>query len=537
MRYGCGIGVALALLCSLPFAVIAQSTLEEVRFDVVRFDIIGDNPIGNQASSVLNPYLGEQYGLEGLSAARDALEQAIIDAGFNFHRVSLPPQDLQGGAVVLSISRFAIGNVEVRGNEHFDDDNIRNSVPQLVEGETPNTRLLSRSLRLANEHPSKSTVLRFSEGTDSDTIDALLDVEDRDPQVIFVSLDNTGPDEDGERWRTTLGYQHGNLFNTDQSLTATLTTAPEDTDITTQIGLNYHIPMYRHGASVDLLFSDSESAGETGGEDDAGQGIAPGTGGGQALEITGAGRVYGFIYNRPMLTDSSYNHSWSAGLQYKEFDNTSEFNDVELTGADLISVPLELSYSFSRQGAGSAFYGSASLLQEVGDDDTEYEDDRPEAEAGWTALRWELTYDLLFAGDYLFHTRFSGQLSDALLISGEQYGIGGERTLRGFEERAVTGDSGYLLNLEVWLPPLQSIDLRFLVFTDLGHTEYNDGDEAGNEGEDFDVSSVGLGMYWAWRESLSVSLSYGYITQGGGLDPDTNQDGDSKAHLSAVYRF
>ena len=537
MRQGYGIGVAVLLLCIAPFAGLAQDSLEEVRFDVERFDVIGDNPIGDDANSVLDPYLGEQFGLEGLSAARDALEQALIEAGFNFHRVSLPPQDLKGGAVILSVSRFAIGKVEISGNEFFDDDNIRNSVPQLVEGETPNTRLLSRSLKLANEHASKSTVLRFSEGVESDSIDAVLDVQDSDPQVIFISLDNTGPDEDGERFRTTLGYQHGNLFNSDQSLTATLTTAPEDTDITTQFGLNYHIPMYRHGASVDLLFSDSESAGETGGQDDAGQGIAPGTGGGQALEITGAGRVYGVIYNRPLLTDSSYNHSWSVGLQHKAFDNTSEFNDVELVGADLISVPLELGYRFSEQSAGSSFYGSATLVQEVGDDDTEYDDDRLDAESGWTALKWELTYDLLFSGDYLLHTRFSGQLTDALLISGEQYGIGGERTLRGFEERSVTGDSGYLLNVEIWFPPLESIDMRFLVFTDAGYTEYNDGDSPGNDGEDFSVSSVGLGMYWAWRDSLSVSLNYGYITQGGGLDSDINQDGDSKAHLSAVYRF
>lgn len=527
----------LALLWISSFAVIAQNTLEQVSFEVERFDIIGDNPIGERANDVLTPYLGEQFGLEGLSAARDALEQAIIEAGFNFHRVSLPPQDLLAGSVLLKVSRFAIGSVEVQGNEHFDDENIRHSVPQLVAGETPNTRLLSRSLKIANEHASKSTLLRFREGNESDSIDAVLEVEDSDPQVIFISLDNTGPDVDGERWRSTLGYQHGNLFNSDHSVTATLTTAPEDTDLTTQIGINYHIPMYNHGASVDLLFSDSESAGETGGEDDAGQGIAPGTGGGQALEITGAGRVYGFVYNRPLLTDSNFNHAWSVGLQHKNFDNTSAFGSTEIAGADIISIPLELGYTFGRQKPGSSYSGGVSLLQEVGDDDEEYDDDRTEAESGWTALRWMLTYDLLFAGEFLFHSRFSGQLTQALLITGEQYGIGGDRTLRGFEERSVTGDSGYLLNLEVWFPPFTSFDLRTLAFTDIGHTEYNDGDLPGNDGEKFDVSSVGLGLYWAWRDSLSVSLNYGYITQGGGLDPDSNQDGDSKAHLSAVYRF
>ena len=536
MQRGNGIWLALALLWVLPFGVIAQDTLEQVRFDVDRFEVIGDNPIGDSANEILSPYIGEQYGLVRLSAARDALEQAIIDAGFAFHRVSLPPQNLFAGTVQFKISRFLIGKIDVEGNEYFDDENILHSVPQLQVGETPNTRLLSRSLKIANEHPSKSTVLRFREGSEADSIDAQLEVKDRDPQVIFLSLDNTGPD-DGEVWRSTLGYQHGNLFNTDQSVTATYTTAPEDTSSTQQFGVFYHIPMYRHGASIDLLFSDSDSSGETGGGDDGGQSISPGVGGGQALEITGEGRVYGVVYNRPLLTARRYNHSVLAGVQHKNFDNTSEFDSVELTGADIISVPLELGYKFGQQAPGRSFFGSITFVQEIGDDDAEYNDDRLEAEAGWNALRYDLTYDMLFADAYLFHSRFSGQYTDALLVSGEQFGLGGEGTLRGFEERSVTGDSGYVLNLELWFPPLGFADVRFLVFIDYGHTKFNAGDIPGNDSVEFDPSSYGAGMYWAWKESLSVSLNYGLINEGGGLDPDINEDGDSKLHFSGVYRF
>lgn len=516
--------------------VVAQDTLQQIRFDVEKFEVTGDNPIGELADRVLAPYVGEQYGLEGLSAARDALEQAIIAAGYNFHRVSLPPQNLTAGTVELKVSRFAIGRVDVQGNEFFDDENIRNSVPQLRTGETPNTQRLSRSLRIANEHSSKSTVLRFTEGTAADTIDAVLTVEDRDPQVFFISLDNSGP-KDFEVWRSTLGYQNGNLFNSDQAITATFTTAPEDTSTVKQFGVNYHIPLYRHGAVINLLFSDSDSAGQTGGSNDGGQSIAPGVGGGQALEITGEGTVYGLFYRRPMLTDGSYTHEWALGAQHKNFNNTSEFDSQEISGADVVSVPMELGYSFNRQAPGSAFFGNLSLVQEVGDDDTEYDNDRPGAEAGWTAFRYQLTYDQLFAGDYLFHAKLAGQYTDALLITGEQFGVGGDFTLRGFEERSVTGDSGYYLNLEVWFPPIKAFNLRFLAFADLAHTEYNESDIEGDEGIEFDPRSAGLGMYLAWKESFSASLHYGYIIEGGGLDPTQNEDGDSKLHVRAAFRF
>ncbi len=536
MRKAKDILVVLALVLALPLQGQAQESLEEIRFTIERYDVVGDNPIGSRANAVLEPYVGEQYGLEGLSAARDALEQAIIAAGFNFHRVSLPPQNLLEGTVQLKISRFAIGEIVVEGNKFFDDENIKRSVPVLKAGETPNTRELSRSLKIANEHPSKSTILRFKEGEESDTIDAVLAVQDRDPQVYFVTLDNTGP-KDGDEWRSTFGYQNGNLFNSDHSVTATLTTAPEDTASTTQIGVNYHIPMYRHGAGLDILFSDSDSVGETGGDDSAVQSIAPGTGGGQALEITGQGTVVGAVYNRPLLTDGSFIHTWSVGLQHKKFDNESEFGGAKISGAEVLSIPLELGYTFSQQNPGSSFFGSVTLVQEIGDDDDEYDQDRPEAESGWSALRYEVSWDRLFSENYLFHIGFSGQQTSNLLISGEQFGVGGIGTVRGFEERSVTGDSGYVLNLELWFPPVTQYELRFLAFIDMAHTEFNDGDLLGNEGVEFDPSSAGVGMFWAWRDNLSVNLSYGVIGEGGGLDETINEDGDSKLHMSAVYRF
>jgi hemolysin activation/secretion protein len=75
------------------------------------------------------------------------------------------------------------------------------------------------------------------------------------------------------------------------------------------------------------------------------------------------------------------------------------------------------------------------------------------------------------------------------------------------------------------------------VFADFAYTEFNDGDIAGNEGVDYDLSSAGAGMFWSWKEDLSVSLNYGVIGSGGGPDTTINEDGDSKLHVSAVYRF
>jgi hemolysin activation/secretion protein len=499
----------------LPVAGYAQTAYTPMRFTVSSFTVTGDNPIGDKAQKVLNSYLGEHYGLDGLSAAADALEQEIIKQGYSFHRVSLPPQQLSTGSVELNVVHFTIGAVNVSGNKFFNEQNIRSSLPELSVGTTPNTKELSRSLKLANNHASKNILLRFREGEEGDTIDADLTVNDRNPQIFFVTLDNTGS-KDTKEFRSTLGYQNGNLFNRDHAITATLTVAPEDPDATKQFGLNYHIPLYAHGANLDFLFSDSEvNSGE----------VASG------LAITGKGSVFGVSYSRPMLTDSNFNHQWSIGFQNKLFENEFDFGG-DISNTDVGSFPLELGYGFSYAAKSSSFSGNfyydLNIDSGRNNSDEDYELVRTDAKNDWTAMRYNLAYDLIFSKDWLFHAGLSGQNSSDLLISGEQFGVGGSSTLRGFEERSVTGDSGYQTSFEVWTPAFSNV--RYLLFTDQAKIKLNDSG-------DYDLSSYGVGLRWSWKQQLSISLDYAVINEGGGPDTTINQDGDDKAHFNLIYRF
>jgi len=51
------------------------------------------------------------------------------------------------------------------------------------------------------------------------------------------------------------------------------------------------------------------------------------------------------------------------------------------------------------------------------------------------------------------------------LISGEQFGLGGADSVRGFEEREISGDDGIQLNLETHSPSFGP-GLRPLAFAD-----------------------------------------------------------------------
>ncbi len=500
------------------FASAKAQQGEDPRFFVNNYLIEGDNPLDDDLDELLTPYLGEHFGLDGLSAASDAIERALSEEGFSFHRAVLPPQTLDNGTVTIRIVKFDLGQVEVEGNQYFSVQNILNSLPELKPGQAPNNRRLSRSLKIANQHNAKFNRVSFRQGQAENTIDATVSVDDRDPQSLFFALDNTGSEETEDE-RLTIGYQHANLFDLDHTLTASLTTSPGDTEKAAQFGVNYRIPIYDHGATLDFLFSASDV--------DSGE-VA------DNFEVSGEGTVFSAVYSRPILSDGSFSHDWSIGLQDKLFENNLSFAGTPI-GSDVKSRPLELKYRASNRMQSSLLNGYIAIAANVSggsdNEDEDYELVRAGAGADWSVLRYGIDFSYFFENQWRFSSRLDGQQSSDPLIAGEQLGVGGMSSLRGFEERSILGDKGYKIRLETWTPPLGSTAIQLIMFIDAASVELEN-PQLGEE-DSISVSSAGLGIRWNWERQLSLRVDHGSINEGTG----NQEDGDAKTHFSLVYRY
>src|SRR5689334_17609618 len=99
-----------------PGPPMAQAAAPVV-FPLRGFQLEGENPIGEPAAQrVLAPFVRPDATLQTLQQATAALEAAFLAAGFGLHRVALPPQEV-GQTVRLSIVKFALGKVEIEGNQ------------------------------------------------------------------------------------------------------------------------------------------------------------------------------------------------------------------------------------------------------------------------------------------------------------------------------------------------------------------------------------------------------------------------------------
>lgn len=497
-------------------------------FEVERFTVTGENPLDPVVTDeILAPFTGAHAGLEGLLAARDALQQALRSRGYTFRRVILPPQTLEGGAVTLEVLIFPLGKVRVTGLEHASEASVRRSLPGLVAGAVPDVRDISRQLAVANLHPAKTLSLNFrASETEANTLDAVVNVDDAKPWSVFAGLNNIGNKDTG-RTRLTVGGLYSDVTGHDDIFTGSFTTSPDNADDVQVYGAYYQLPVYalRGWFSGFWVKSDVDVGNVQ-----------------EFFDISGSGDFVGLSFRRELIGVGRYRHGFTVGIQDRAFD-TAISNAVTGTAIPAISTkvrsrPVSLRYdgAYNWQATSFDFYFDFVQNMSFGghNDRDAYRAVRIPADPDWKAIRFGALVTHRLPRDYFAVGRLTGQYTNEPLIPGEQIGVGGERSVRGFEERTIAGDKGLVLNMEVWSPPLPQIyGVRLLAFFDIGHKVLEK--PLARQRPNDTISSIGVGARWQWGEALVASLDYGQPLANG--DGEASDRGNSKWHFNLQYRY
>lgn len=498
-------------------ALAADEEIPVVTFNVDRFEVAGDNPLSvNVTDAALAPFLGDHEGLDGLLAASDALQSRLAKAGYSFHRVLLPPQTLEAGTVTLEVFTIGVGEVRVEGNRFFSEENIRATFPTLQGDAPPNARALSRNLMIANRHPAKQFNVRLRESDQPGSVDAIVRVTDQNPRRIFGSFNNIGTKQTG-RTRLTVGVQDNNLWDKDHGATFTYTTSPEHDNDVEQWGLHYRLPMYDWGGTLTFFYTDS----------DVDSGTIAGI-----FDVTGSGEFLGVRYEQALLRVGPLQQSLSVSLESRFFDNDIVFGGTGF-GSEVRSMPLEARYQVEYRHAVASLKGWAAYVRNLGwggdNDSSSYAATRGGASEHWDAFRFGGDATIPLPESWLGLVRVRGQLSNDALIPGEQFGLGGATTVRGYDEREVSGDSGYLLSAEAWTPKLP-YDLRAFGFFDTG---YRRNENVPGTLRDESLTSIGVGGFWQWTDRVYLTLQWGHTLEA----TAASDDGKDKLHFSLYARY
>lgn len=517
---------ALAGALALALAPLAAAQAPPApTFDIQRFSVEGNTLLDAvRIDAVLAEHAGKARSFADVQAAVAALQLAYARAGYGAVRVFLPEQEVASGTVRIAVVEPHLRKVSIEGAPDSDAARIRRALPALVDGATPNTDALAREIVLANENPSR----RISVDLRSDApgqIDALVTVAQDKPAKVGLVFDSTGTSSTG---RTRIGafFQHANVVERDHVATLQYVTSPTQPDDVTIAALNYRIPLPWFGDSLDLygIYASVDA------------GVVS-----DLFSVRGSGTVLGIRYSQNLRPTASWRHRLLYGFEQRPTDNKVGLVDGSSDLASDITVhPASIGYAANWADASRQVDFSVTGIHNIprgrhGRSEA-FAAARAGASANYAILRYAAKAVQSLPRDWQVRLAVDGQYTRDALVSSEQFGIGGQDSVRGFDERELSNDVGTRATLELHTPDFgerigPGVYARALVFLDHGWLRRNHA--LPGEVDRSHIASVGAGLRLSLPPSWSVRVDAARVAQG----TDTRPRGDDRILFSIGYAY
>ncbi|NET51268.1 MAG: ShlB/FhaC/HecB family hemolysin secretion/activation protein, partial [Merismopedia sp. SIO2A8] len=267
--------------------------------------------------------------------------------------------------------------------------------------------------------------------------------------------------------------------------------------------ISYAIPINRRNGTFSFAYSNSSS-----------EVIEEPFG---VLDIQSESRSYEFTLRQPVIQTPTEELALSLTASRRETESeflaslTGTAEPFPSTGADAdgqtrISA-LRFAQDWTRQTPGQVFALRSELSFGLDALNSTINPIRPDSR--FFSWRGQGQWVRQIGSDSLFLLRGDIQLADGPLVPGEQFGLGGQSTIRGYRQDSLLTDNGWLASAEFRVPILQvpKVDgvLQIAPFIDIG--------QGWNPKEpdplDSTLASTGLGLLWRMGDRFSARLDWG----------------------------
>jgi hemolysin activation/secretion protein len=454
-----------------------------------------------EIEDAVTPFLGPERTLKDVEAARDALLAQYQKKGFQSVYVDLPEQETNNGVVLLQVTETRVGRVRVVGANYSSPVDVREQVTAIQEGTVPDFNKAQTELMALNRTAKRQVMPLVKQGAIPGTMDVDLKVDDSSPWRGSLGLNNdrssgTSP------LRLSASIGHDNLWQMGHSASISFYGTPQDYTNSNSWSGSYKAPLQNSNWTLEVSGYRSNSNVTTIGR----------------MNVLGKGHSIGMKASYAMPNTGSWWHTLSAGVDLKS--NEEEIranlaNSGEKT--PLRYAPLNFGYSGFAQydnyyqsidvnlvaGTSSFFgYGSTPL---------EFWAKRYESRPSFVVGKLDTSGAYTFGNGMQLYGRFSAQMTDSPLISGEQITAGGMYTVRGYSQAEIAGDYGGMGSLEfrtknynyAWLQ-----NLRFYTFAEAAKLNIHEALQEQNVTAW--IASVGLGSSFNLGNYVTGRVDLGY---------------------------
>ncbi len=468
-----------------------------------------------------------------------SLKQDVLDfyekEGQPFVMVTIPKQAWDDGVVQVVVEEARLGNVHSLGNRYFSGSEMAGYI-RTKPGSPVIARKVVEDLAWMNQNPFRRTDAIWVPGKQKGVVDLELLTEDRWPYRVYAGSDNTGTIAT-ERNRIFAGFNFGKTLIEDSQISYQFTSSPNWNRFYAHT-VSARIPCpWRHVAVFYGGYSQVEPSLEN---------TSP-------IEYKELGTSWQIDarYRIPLMAYPRVMQEFVFGYDFKETelrlkervpDSRSWSSRQRTADINQFMVGYELGYSdeVQRTTLVLELYGNPGGIT-TKNKSRDYREFRNDAKAEYAYLKGSHSFARKLPHDFWMSYDISAQVASSNLLSSEQLTLAGYSAVRGFEERLVNVDSGFVVNLELetphvsfskWFGKKREDEFYLLAFFDAGwgveHRSCH-----GNETKSQTLGSIGPGARYQYSRYVTARFDYGFQLWHHGFDNAS----DSRYNFGVIVSY
>ncbi|WP_099071747.1 ShlB/FhaC/HecB family hemolysin secretion/activation protein [Nostoc linckia] len=467
---------------------------------VERFEVIGSTVFSAQElAEVTAEFTQRPISLTEVYQARSKITELYVKNGYITSGAYIPPQTIKSGVVQIQVVEGKLEDIQIIGTRRLDPNYIRSRLA-LATSPPLNRQRLLEALQLLRLNPLiKNLSAELSAGSRAGV--SLLEVKIDEAKTFSsqIALDNGRSPSVGS-FRRRLQLNEANLLGLGDSLGI----AYANTDGSNSFDASYTLPLNARNGTLGFNYGITSS-----------NVIEPPF---KILDIESDSRYYELTFRQPIvqtptrelaigLTASRRESDISSFLQREGVPASEISPGADEQGRTRVSA-LRFFQEFTSRNSREVIALRSQFNLGIGALDATINQNPPDSR--FFAWQGQAQWARLLAPETLLLLRLNTQLTSKRLLPIEQFGLGGQDSIRGYRQDFLLTDNGAFISAEVQIPILRlsEIDstLQVIPFVDFG-VGWN---SSGRENPDPNtLAAVGLGLRWSQGSRLSIRLDWG----------------------------
>ena len=448
---------------------------------------------------VITPYLNRPLTITELFQVRSEITKLYVDRGYITSGAFIPPQKFKDGVVEIKVIEGKLEGIKVRGNQKLKPSYIRSRIARATKKPLNRDRLL-KALQLLQINPLIENIsAKLSAGTRPG--ESLLELEIRESKTFQTSLilDNARSPSVGT-FRHQIQIGDTNLLGYGDSISGSY----KNTDGSNAFDFNYQLPINPRNGTISLSYGTSEN-----------NVIEKPF---NVLDIQSNSRYYEASFRQPILETPQ--EELGLGVTLSRRESEARFLEDEApfqaAGADEEGKTRVSAIRFFQDWTSRNSEQVFALRSQfsIGVDWFNSTNNERSPDSNFYAWRGQMQWVRLLAKDTLLLLRGDIQFADRPLVPFEQFGLGGQESIRGYRQDALLKDNGIFASAEVRIPVIRfsrnNSLLQVAPFIDFG-TAWNRGgrENSSSDSDPNTLVSAGLGLRLQLEDNFSARLDWG----------------------------